>query len=66
MELKDHFEVMIKDHLPHADLRRDEQHPTFYREQAVQTAWVGFQAMHSELVQNTTKGVNVNHEDERR
>lgn len=66
MELKHHFEIMIRDHLPDADLRRDEQYPAFYRDQAVQTAWAGFQAVHSELVQNTTKGVSVNHEDERR
>ena len=63
MNAQEHFEAMVKEHLPDADLRRDPKYPAFYRCQSIQTAWAGFQAFHSEMVQLTTKSENRNHDN---
>ncbi|QFS86647.1 hypothetical protein FIU96_20080 (plasmid) [Marinobacter sp. THAF39] len=62
MDVQQHFETMVKQYLPNADLRRDPDHPGFYLDQSTQTAWAGFKALHSDSVQNTTNDSGHNHE----
>ncbi|MDC8457802.1 hypothetical protein [Marinobacter sp. DS40M6] len=62
MDIRDDFESMVQQYFPNADFTRDCQHSEFYRDQGIQTSWVGFKALHLSN-EDTTKGAEINHED---
>ncbi len=61
MNVRSNFEDMIQQYFPNPDLTRDPEYPEFYRDQSIQTSWVGFSAFHS-LPEDTTKGADDNYE----
>ncbi|ATN93297.1 hypothetical protein [Marinobacter phage PS6] len=62
MDIRGNFENMVRQYFPDADFTRDSEHSEFYRDQGVQTTWVGFKALHLSL-EDTTKGAEINYED---
>lgn len=63
MDIRSSFEDMVQQYFPDADLARDTDHPEFYRDQAIQTTWVGFNSLHMSD-SDTTNGTDFNYEND--